>query len=81
MGDIDRQEKEREADRDWGRGWAYQDGFRSSALSDLGGMELSFMRQGIFQKKEVWALYQELSLVYVKFEGSVGHTCKDSSRQ
>ena len=39
------------------------------------------MRQGIFQKKEVWALYQELSLGYVKFEGSVGHTCKDSSRQ
>ena len=39
------------------------------------------MRQGIFQKKEVWALCQELSLGYVKFEGSVGHTCKDSSRQ
>lgn len=64
-----------------GEGWADQDGFKSSALSDLGGMELSFMRQGIFQKKEVWALCQELSLGYVKFEGSVGHTCKDSSRQ
>lgn len=39
------------------------------------------MRQGIFQKKELQALCQELSLGCVKFEGSVGHTCKDSSRQ
>lgn len=53
MGDIERQEKERETDRDGGRGWADQDGFRGSAFSDLGGMELPFMRQGIFQKKEV----------------------------